>query len=250
MEGRSYGSRITEQHRRLGASCDWTRERFTLDEGLSRAVREAFVRLYEKGLIYRGDVPHQLVPALRARPSPTWRWSTRTRRAKLWYVRYPLRGAAGEHITVATTRPETMLGDTAVAVQPGRRALHATAWARPPSCRSWDGRIPIIADEAVDPEFGTGAVKVTPAHDPNDFEIGQRHGLPVDQRHERRRHDERERRAVRRAWTASRRRKKLVERPGDGRACSSRSSRLRALGGPLPALRHRRRAAHLRRSGS
>ena len=170
-----YGRLITEQHRRLGVSCDWDRERFTLDAGLSRAVREAFVRLYEKGLIYRGTYLVNWCPRCETAISDL-EVIHREEVTKLWYVRYPLQDGRDEYITVATTRPETILGDTAVAVHPedgrfaslvGRRAILPVL-----------GRaIPIIADDAVDPKFGTGAVKVTPAHDPIDYEIGQRHGL-------------------------------------------------------------------------
>jgi len=187
-----YGNIITEQHRRLGVSCDWDRERFTLDEGLSRAVRVAFVQLYEKGLIYRGTYLVNWCPRCETAISDL-EVVHQEEATKLWYVRYPLadgrwpmadgewgsgRWAEGatEYIEVATTRPETILGDTAVAVNPddprykplvGREAI-LPALGR---------RIPIIADPSVDPEFGTGAVKVTPAHDPTDYEIRQRHGL-------------------------------------------------------------------------
>ncbi len=177
-----YKSRIQDQHRRLGASCDWSRERFTLDEGLSKAVREVFVRLYEEGLIYRGERIINWCPQCMSALSDLEVNHIDTQ-GTLTYVRYPLRSDIGqanepvEYITVATTRPETILGDTAVAVNPkdprykdlvGRMAILPVI-----------GReIPVIADEAVDPAFGTGAVKVTPAHDPVDFEIGIRHNLP------------------------------------------------------------------------
>ncbi len=176
-----YGSRIGEQHRRLGASCDWSRERFTLDAGLSRAVREVFVRLYEEGLIYRDARIINWCPRCASAISDL-EVNHQEHAGKLYYVAYPLApGAAaagsGETIVVATTRPETILGDTAVAVHPndprykdliGREAILPVL----------GRRIPIVADEAVQPEFGTGAVKVTPAHDPTDFEIGNRHNLP------------------------------------------------------------------------
>src|SRR5947207_1451922 len=172
---KQYGSAIQEQMRRLGASVDWSREYFTMDEHLSRAVREVFVRLHEQGLIYRGkyvinwcprcetaisdlEVKHEDIPG------------------KLWEIRYPVVGS-NEFITVATTRPETMLGDTAVAVNPRDERylhLHGKNVLLPLMKRE----IPIIADELAQPEFGTGAVKVTPAHDPNDFEAGRRHNLP------------------------------------------------------------------------
>jgi valyl-tRNA synthetase len=170
-----YGGAIQEQMRRLGASVDWTREYFTMDENLSRAVREVFVRLHEEGLIYRGkyivnwcprcetaisdlEVKHEEIPG------------------KLWEIRYPVVGT-DEFITVATTRPETMLGDAAVAVNERDERythLHGKRVMLPLMNRE----IPIITDELAQPEFGTGAVKVTPAHDPNDFEAGRRHDLP------------------------------------------------------------------------
>ena len=170
-----YGGLITQQHRRLGVSCDWERERFTLDEGLSRAVREAFVRLYEKGLIYRGTYLVNWCPRCTTAISDL-EVIHREEVTKLWYIRYPLAGRPGEYVTVATTRPETMLGDTAVAVNPedGRyRGLVGQSLILPLVGRV----IPIIADDVVDPRFGTGAVKVTPAHDPVDYELGQRHHL-------------------------------------------------------------------------
>ena len=169
-----YGKEITDQLKTLGASCDWTRERFTMDEGCSRAVRETFVKLYERGLIYRGSYIVNWCPHCRTAISDD-EVEHREQQGKLYYVRYPLVG--GGQITVATTRPETILGDTAVAVNPndvrfrgliGREAILPVL----------NRRIPIIADEYVDAQFGTGAVKVTPSHDPNDFEIAERHGLP------------------------------------------------------------------------
>ncbi|MDD2628803.1 MAG: valine--tRNA ligase [Limnochordia bacterium] len=170
-----YGNRITNQLKRLGTSCDWQRERFTLDEGCSKAVREVFVSLYEKGLIYRGqylinwcvdcntalsdvEVEHEDTPG------------------KLYYIRYPFSDGEG-YITVATTRPETMLGDTAVAVNPDDERyqdLVGRTLRLPLTGRS----IPVIADSFVSVEFGTGLVKVTPAHDPNDYAMGERHALP------------------------------------------------------------------------
>src|SRR5437667_7753145 len=183
-----YKSRIQDQHRRLGASCDWSRERFTLDEGLSRAVREVFVRLYEEGLIYRGERIINWCPRCMSALSDL-EVNHIDAPGTLTFVRYPLKPVGAqfiapanetEYISVATTRPETILGDTAVAVNPkdprykdlvGRMAILPVI-----------GReIPIVADEAVDPTFGTGAVKVTPAHDPVDFEIGERHNLPFVQ---------------------------------------------------------------------
>ena len=171
-----YGGIITRQIRRLGASCDWERERFTLDEGLSKAVREAFVRLYEKGLIYRGPRLINWSPGLRTAVSDL-EVEYFEESGTLYYFKYMLTDSS-DYIPVATTRPETILGDTAVAVHPqdqryqkfiGRKAVVPML-----------GReIPVIADEYVDREFGTGALKITPGHDPNDYEIGQRHGLAI-----------------------------------------------------------------------
>jgi valyl-tRNA synthetase len=168
-----YGDIITHQLRRLGASCDWTRERFTLDEGLSRAVREAFVNLYRKGLIYRGEYIINWCPRCQTALSDL-ETPHEEEGSNLWYVRYALEG--GGYIEVATTRPETILGDTAIAVNPHDRRYKEMV-GRTAILPVLGRRIPIIADEVVDPEFGTGAVKVTPGHDPTDYEIGQRHGL-------------------------------------------------------------------------
>jgi valyl-tRNA synthetase len=176
-----YHSNIREQLERLGASCDWSRERFTMDEGLSLAVRTAFVRLYREGRIHRGEYMVNWSPGLQTAISDL-EVETKSVRGKLYRIAYPLDDGAGgsgsgEKVVVATTRPETMLGDTALAVHPddpryrhlvGRHAVLPL-----------QGRgIPIVADAAIDPEFGTGAVKITPWHDPADFEIAQRHGLP------------------------------------------------------------------------
>ncbi|MDR3349798.1 MAG: valine--tRNA ligase [Acidaminococcales bacterium] len=170
-----YGGRIANQLRRLGSSCDWERERFTLDEGCSRAVREVFVRLYEKGLVYRGlRMTNWCVNCHTALSDIEVEHEEQD--GFLWQVRYPLADGEDSFVTVATTRPETIPGDTAVAVHPGdgRYGRFVGRKLRVPAC----GRIvPVIADEYVDPAFGTGAVKVTPAHDPNDFAIGERHAL-------------------------------------------------------------------------
>jgi valyl-tRNA synthetase len=175
--------RIQNQHRRLGASCDWSRARFTLDEGLSRAVREVFVRLYEEGLIYRGERIINWCPRCMSAISDL-EVDHKDTPGKLTYVRYPLKpaDAAGaatepEYISVATTRPETILGDTAIAVNPRDERYRALV-GRMAIVPVIGREIPIIADEAVETGFGTGAVKVTPFHDPTDFEIGQRHDLP------------------------------------------------------------------------
>src|SRR5829696_232775 len=172
---RATGAAILEQLKALGSSADWSRTYFTLDEKLSRAVRETFVRLYEEGLVYRGHYIINWCPRCLTALSNE-EVDKEEADGHLWHLRYPLQGGTG-HVTVATTRPETMLGDTAVAVHPsddryshliGRQVLLPVV----------ERSIPIIADDAVDPEFGSGAVKVTPAHDPLDFEIGRRHALP------------------------------------------------------------------------
>ena len=170
------GSTISRQLRRLGASVDWTRDRFTMDEGLSRAVTEVFVRLHDEGLIYRRKRLVNWDPALQTALSDLEVLSTEER-GKLWHLRYPLADEPTAHLVVATTRPETMLGDTAVAVHPDdERYRHLIG--REVVLPLANRRIPVIGDEYVDPEFGTGCVKITPAHDFNDYEIGQRHGLP------------------------------------------------------------------------
>ncbi len=171
----TYGNRILNQLRRLGASCDWSRERFTLDEGLSRAVNEVFIRLYQEGLIYKDRRLINWCPRCETALSDL-EVDHKDRNGLLWYIKYPLTDGSG-YIEVATTRPETMLGDTAVAVNPEDERYRSMVGkkARVPLI----GReIPIIADSAVDSAFGTGAVKITPAHDFNDFEMGRRHGLP------------------------------------------------------------------------
>ena len=171
----TYGGRIVDQLKRVGASCDWTRERFTMDPDLSRAVTECFVRLYEQGQIYRGEYMVNWDPGTLTAISDL-EVEYETQNGSLWYLRYPVNGSAGEHVVVATTRPETMLGDTAVAVHPEDprfRHLHGRSVTLPLVGRN----LPVICDGLVDPEFGTGIVKVTPAHDPNDFEAGRRHGL-------------------------------------------------------------------------
>ncbi|NLW20884.1 MAG: valine--tRNA ligase [Clostridiales bacterium] len=171
-----YGGQITRQLRRLGASCDWSRERFTMDEGCSRAVTEVFVRLHEQGLIYRGERIINWCPVCRTALSDI-EVEYEEKQSKLWHIRYP--GAdGGPGVVVATTRPETMLGDTGVAVHPedGRYQHLIGQTVRLPLT----GRlIPVVADSYVDPAFGTGAVKMTPAHDPNDFEIASRHNLDI-----------------------------------------------------------------------
>ncbi len=170
-----YGDTIKRQLVRTGASCDWSRERFTLDPGLSRAVREVFVRLYRKGLIYRGAYMVNWCPRCHTALSDLEVVHDETQ-SNLWHIRYPVNGSS-DFVTVATTRPETMLGDTAIAINPADeryRHLHGKTVRLPLMNRD----IPIILDPLADPQFGTGVVKVTPAHDPNDFEAGRRHNLP------------------------------------------------------------------------
>jgi valyl-tRNA synthetase len=169
-----YHKRITEQMKRLGDSVDWSRERFTMDEGLSRAVREVFVRLYRKGLIYRGNRIINWCPRCHTALSDEEVNHVETD-GKLYTIQYPVKDSKRK-LAVATTRPETMLGDVAVAVHPKDKRyapLHGKTAILPFLRRE----MPIILDDSVDPKFGTGAVKITPAHDPNDFEMGQRHGL-------------------------------------------------------------------------
>ncbi|HYD39593.1 MAG TPA: valine--tRNA ligase, partial [Anaeromyxobacter sp.] len=176
-----FGSRIGEQHQALGASLDWERERFTMDEGLSRAVREVFVRLHEEGLIYRERKLINWCPRCHTALSDLEVVYEEAHKGELWSFAYPLVEPAGDRteIVVATTRPETMLGDTAVAVHPDDeryKALLGKKVRHPLTGRE----IPIVGDAIlVDPAFGTGAVKVTPAHDFNDFEVGKRHGLEM-----------------------------------------------------------------------
>ncbi|MCA1990417.1 MAG: valine--tRNA ligase, partial [Desulfarculus sp.] len=171
-----YGGKIINQLKRLGASCDWSRTRFTMDEGLSRAVREVFVRLYDEGLIYRGDYIinwcprcHTALSDLESEHEPV--------QGGLYYIRYPFKNGKG-HLTVATTRPETMLGDTAVAINPADPRYQDLA-DDTVILPLMNREIPVIKDGYVSLDFGTGALKVTPAHDPNDFELGKKHGLPA-----------------------------------------------------------------------
>jgi valyl-tRNA synthetase len=173
---KKYGGIIANQIRRLGASCDWERERFTLDEGLSRAVREAFVRLYDKGLIYRGPRLINWSPGLRTAVSDL-EVEYNEEQATLYYFKYMLKDS-DEFIPVATIRPETILGDTAVAVHP-QDTRYQKYVGRTAIVPMLGREIPVIADEYVSQEFGTGALKITPGHDPNDYDIAQRHNLPV-----------------------------------------------------------------------
>ena len=169
------GGTIVGQLRRLGVSVDWSRERFTMDEGLSRAVLEAFIQMYEAGLIYRGKYLVNWCPASQSAVSDL-EVEDQEVNGHLWHFRYPLTDGSGS-VEVATTRPETMLGDTAVAVNP-KDDRYSPLIGKTVTLPIMQRQIPIIADELVDPEFGTGCVKVTPAHDPNDFEMGKRHNLP------------------------------------------------------------------------
>ncbi|MBN1426966.1 MAG: valine--tRNA ligase [Anaerolineae bacterium] len=171
-----HGGRIVEQVRRLGASCDWDRERFTLDDGLSRAVREAFVRWYEQGLIYRGTYMINWSPGLQTAVSDL-EVERLEEQGKLYYFKYRIKGE-DTYIPVATTRPETILGDTAVAVHPEDERYQAYV-GKTALVPILGREIPVIADEYVDREFGTGALKITPAHDPNDYQIGQKHELEM-----------------------------------------------------------------------
>ncbi|QGG47276.1 valine--tRNA ligase [Heliorestis convoluta] len=170
-----YGHRITSQLKKLGTSCDWSRERFTMDEGCSRAVQEVFIQLFEKDLIYRGNRIINWCPKCQTTISDI-EVEHQEKGGQLWHIRYPIEGEEG-YVVVATTRPETMLGDTAVAVHPAdERYQHLIG--KNVILPILNKAIPVIADEYVDPAFGTGVVKITPAHDPNDFEMGLRHHLP------------------------------------------------------------------------
>ena len=172
-----YGGRIVEQQKTLGSSCDWERHRFTMDEGCSKAVREVFVNLYEKGYIYKGSRIINWCPHCRTALSDA-EVEYAEKPGKLWHLRYPIKDQPGKYLVVATTRPETMMGDTGVAVNPGDeryKDLVGKTCILPIMNRE----IPIVADEYVEMDFGTGCVKMTPAHDPNDFEVGQRHNLEI-----------------------------------------------------------------------
>lgn len=171
---RIYGGRIVDQLKKLGSSCDWQRERFTMDEGLSKAVKEVFIKLYKKGLIYRGDRIINWCPKCCTSISDA-EVEYEEQEGYFWHIKYPVKESP-EFIIVATTRPETMLGDTAVAVNP-EDERYAGMIGKTVILPLMNREIPIIADSYVDKEFGTGAVKITPAHDPNDFEVGLRHNL-------------------------------------------------------------------------
>ena len=170
-----YGGRIVQQQKKLGASCDWTRARFTMDDGLSAAVRHVFVKLYNAGLIYKGSRIINWCPHCTTALSDA-EVEYKEKPGHLWHIKYPIKGEPGRYVTVATTRPETMLGDTGVAVNPND-ARYQDLVGKTCVLPLVDKEIPIVADEYVDMEFGTGCVKMTPAHDPNDFEVGLRHDL-------------------------------------------------------------------------
>lgn len=171
-----YGSTIIRQLRKFGASCDWRRERFTMDEGLSRAVREVFVMLFKEGLIYRGKYIINWCPRCQTALADE-EVEHETEQGFLYYIKYPFKDNPSDGLVVATTRPETMLGDTAVAVNPNDKRFR-DAIGKTVILPLVGRELPVIADEYVDMEFGTGTLKITPAHDPNDFEIGLKHGLP------------------------------------------------------------------------
>ncbi|MGN0788573.1 MAG: valine--tRNA ligase, partial [Christensenellales bacterium] len=173
---RQYGGRIIDQLKRLGCSCDWSREAFTMDEKCSKAVKEVFVNLYEKGLIYKGDRIINWCPCCKTALSDA-EVEYEEEDGHLWNIRYPLADGSGE-IVVATTRPETMPGDTAVAVNP-KDDRYKDMIGKTLILPLMNKEIPIVADDYVETDFGSGAVKITPAHDPNDFEVGARHDLPV-----------------------------------------------------------------------
>ncbi len=173
---KQYGGRIVSQLKRLGSSCDWSRERFTMDEGCSKAVKEVFVRLYDKGLIYRGERIINWCPKCKTSISDA-EVEYEEQAGHFWHIRYPLTDGTG-YVELATTRPETLLGDTAVAVNPkDERYTHLVG--KTLTLPLVGREIPIVADDYVEADFGTGVVKITPAHDPNDFEVGRRHDLPV-----------------------------------------------------------------------
>ena len=173
---KQYGGRIVEQLKKLGSSCDWERERFTMDEGCNQAVKEVFIRYYEEGLIYRGERIINWCPKCLTSISDA-EVEHEDQDGFFWHINYPVVGEEGKFVEIATTRPETLLGDTAVAVNPDDDRYKDIV-GKMLKLPLTDREIPVIADEYVDKEFGTGCVKITPAHDPNDFEVGKRHNLP------------------------------------------------------------------------
>ena len=173
---KEYGGRITSQLRKLGSSCDWDRERFTMDEGCNKAVNEVFVRLYDKGLIYKGHKMVNWCPVCQTTISDA-EVEYQNQSSHLWHIKYQIVGT-DDYLEFATTRPETMLGDTAVAVNPNDERYRELI-GKKVMLPIMNREMPVVADDYVDMEFGTGVVKITPAHDPNDFEVGKRHDLPV-----------------------------------------------------------------------
>ena len=173
---REYGGTITSQLKKIGSSCDWDRERFTMDEGCSKAVQEVFIKLYEKGLIYKGSRIVNWCPVCNTSISDA-EVEHEEQAGHFWHINYPVVGEPGRFVEIATTRPETLLGDSALAVNPDDER-YTDLVGKEVELPLTDRTIPIIADPYVDKEFGTGVVKITPAHDPNDFEVGKRHNLP------------------------------------------------------------------------
>ncbi len=174
---KQYGGTIINQLKTLGASCDWSRERFTMDETLSAAVKKVFVSLYDKGLIYRGYRIANFCPRCATALSDA-EVEYSDKEGSFWHIRYPVKGETDKYVTIATTRPETLLGDTAVAVNP-EDERYTDLVGKTLILPLVNREIPVIADDYVEKDFGTGCVKITPCHDPNDFEVGQRHGLPM-----------------------------------------------------------------------
>ena len=173
---KEYGGTITSQLKKIGSSCDWDRERFTMDEGCSKAVQEVFIKLYEKGLIYKGSRIVNWCPVCNTSISDA-EVEHEEQAGHFWHINYPVVGEPGRYVEIATTRPETLLGDSALAVNPDDER-YTDLLGKEVELPLTDRTIPIIADPYVDKEFGTGVVKITPAHDPNDFEVGKRHNLP------------------------------------------------------------------------
>ena len=173
---KEYGGTITSQLKKIGSSCDWDRERFTMDEGCSKAVQEVFIKLYEKGLIYKGSRIVNWCPVCNTSISDA-EVEHEEQAGHFWHINYPVAGEPGRFVEIATTRPETLLGDSALAVNPDDER-YTELVGKEVELPLTDRTIPIIADPYVDKEFGTGVVKITPAHDPNDFEVGKRHNLP------------------------------------------------------------------------
>ena len=171
-----YGGKIINQLRKMGSSADWDRERFTMDEGCSKAVEEVFIKLYEKGYIYKGSRIINWCPICQTSISDA-EVEHVDQDGFFWHINYPIVGEEGRFVEIATTRPETLLGDTAVAVNP-EDERYQDLIGKMLKLPLTDREIPVIADSYVDKEFGTGCVKITPAHDPNDFEVGKRHNLP------------------------------------------------------------------------